>query len=164
MNKGNLSEYVVRQALMNQVGANSSDLITTICDMGGCQDAIAIIDVNYTTNAFMDLAFWTSSSDTCGVAGTAQTATTNTVQVAITSDKDNLVSKDSSNNNVSDLTVSNNIISTIAADGVTVVELKNIRRYLYMQYTGLGTGSYMGVTFIGKNSTEAPWSGSRAAY
>jgi hypothetical protein len=164
MNTGNISEYVVRCAKMPAQTAAASDVVTTICDMGGCQDATAIINYNYTTDAVIEVKFWTSTSDSCGVTGTAQAATTNTVAVEVTSDKDNLVAKDTSGNNISDLTVANNGISSIGFDGTVVVELPNIRRYLYCQYTGLGTGSYVGIVFVGKNGQEAPWSGPAAAY
>ena len=84
-----LSRLLVKQALVPAVTANTSDLITAICDMGDCQNATAIIDVDY-TEAVSGVQFWTSQSDTCGVAETQQTATTNTVQVLIASDDDSL--------------------------------------------------------------------------
>lgn len=159
--EGNLGTQVIRLAKTPADIAATSDAITTICDMGTCAHATAVIAFTYATSSdITDVAFWTSTSDTCGVASTAQVASTNTVQVQIVSDADHLVSKDTSNNNVSDLTVSSYYISSIAASGVTVVDLPNIRRYLFMQYNqagdaGVGTAD-LGVVFIGRDGQEQP--------
>ena len=139
-----LSRLLVKQALVPAVTANTSDLITAICDMGDCQNATAIIDVDY-TEAVSGVQFWTSQSDTCGVAETQQTATTNTVQVLIASDDDSLQAW-AGNTRDTGLTVSSNTLTGIDADGTIAVELPNIRRYLFMQYNGHGSTTTMGAT------------------
>jgi len=159
-----LANKVVKLARAPAVTANTSDLITTICDMGDCQNATAIIDVDHTED-ISGVQFWTSSSDSFIVAETQQTATTNTVQVAISSDDDSLQAW---NGNTRDtgLTVSSNTLSGIDADASIAVELPNIRRYLVMQFNGHGTTTTMGVTFIGRDpsGSDRPWTGARSAY
>ena len=160
-----LSSMLIKQARVPVVTANTSDLITTICDMGDCQNATAIIEVDY-TEAISGVQFWTSSSDTCIASTTQQTATTNTVAVAIDSDDDSLSSWNASNTAVTGLTVASNTLTGIAADQTIAVELPNIRRYLVMQFNGHGTTTTMGVTFIGKDPSggERPWTGALTAY
>jgi len=160
-----LSSKLVKIARLPAVTANSSDVITTICDMGDCQNALAIVDVDYTNHSVTDLGFWTSSSDTCGVTGTAQTATTNTVAVVIASDDDSLQAWNG-NTRITNLAVASNRFTSIAQDGVIAVELPNIRRYLYGQYNNAGTGCVMGITFIGRDpsGSDRPWTAARTAY
>ncbi len=160
-----LSNQLVKIARLPAVTANTSDLITTICDMGDCQNATAIVEFEYTTNAIAELAFWTSASDSCGTSQTVQTATTNTVQVPLASDDDSLQAWNG-NTRITNLTVASNMISSLAQDGVVAVELPNIRRYLYMQYTGTGTGSTLGVTFIGRDpsGSDRPWTAARTGF
>jgi hypothetical protein len=160
-----LSSKLVKIARLPAVTANSSDVITTICDMGDCQNATAIVSFEYTTDSVTDLGFWTSSSDTSGVTGTAQSATTNTVAVEIASDADSLQAWNG-NTRIVNLAVSSNLITSLAQDGVIAVELPNIRRHLYAQYNNAGTGSTMSITFIGKDpsGSERPWTGGLTAY
>ena len=146
--------------------ATTSDVITTICDMGECQNATAIVSYEYTTDSLANLSFWTSLSDACGVTGTVQTATTNTVAVDVTSDDDSLQAWNG-NTQVTNLSVSSNKIASIAQDCVIAVELPNIRRYLYAQWDAAGgTGSTMSITFIGRDpsGSERPWTGARSGY
>jgi len=159
-----LSSKLIKLARAPAVTANTSDLITTICDMGDCQNATAIIDVDY-TEAISGVQFWTSSSDTCITSTTQQTATTNTVQVAIASDDDSLQAW-SGNTRDTGLTVSSNTLTGIDADDTIAIELPNIRRYLVMQFNGHGTTTTMGVTFIGRDpsGSDRPWTAARTAY
>ena len=161
--KKTLSRKLVRQARVPSASANTSDLITTICDMGSCQNATAIISLDY-TDALDHIDFWTSSSDSCIASGTAQTATTNTVQVVLASDDDSLQASSGSATAVTGLAVSSNVITSLAADGDYAVELPNIRRYLAMQFNGNGSSSNVGVTFIGRDMLEAPNAAARSAY
>lgn len=161
--KKTLSTQLVKPAKISGATANTSDLISTILDMGTCQNATAIINFEYTTNDVVEMAFWTSSSDTCGVTGTPQTATTNTVAVEITSDNDSLQAWNG-NTQVTNLSITSNKIDSLAQDCVIAVELPNIRRYLYAQWTGTGTGSTIGITVIGRDMAESPWTGARSAY
>jgi hypothetical protein len=158
-----LSSSLIKIARLPAVTADASDVITTICDMGACQSAIAIVSFEYTTDSVTDLAFWTSSSDTCGVTGTAQTATTNTVAVEIASDADGLQAWNG-NTQITDLSVSSNMIASLAQDGVVAIELPSIRRYLYAQYNGAGTGSTLGITFVGLDGGQDACEGARTAY
>jgi len=160
-----LSSKLVKIARLPAATANSSDVITTICDMGDCQNALAIVELEYTNHSVTDLGFWTSLSDTCGVTGTEQTATTNTVAVVITSDDDSLQAWNG-NTCITDLAVASNRITSLAQDGVVAVELPNIRRYLFAQYNNAGTGSTMGITFIGRDpsGSDRPWTAARTAY
>ena len=164
MSKGEAAFQLVRQAKAPAATANTSDLITSICDMGTCQNATAVINLEHTTNDVMDVAFWTSCSDTVCVSGTAKTATTNTVAVVVTSDADTIQAVKSDGTAITGLSVSSNIISTLDSDCSVIVDLRNIRRYLCMQYTGLGSGSTMGVTFLGRDMMEAPSNAARTAY
>jgi len=160
-----LSTQLVKTAYAPAVfSGNTSDLITTICDMGDCQNATAIIAIDY-TDAITAIRFWTSSSDSCITSTTAQTATTNTVQVAITSDDDSLQSWNG-NTRVTNLSVTDNTIATVAADQTITVELPNIRRYLACQFNGHGTSSVVSMTFIGRDpsGSERPWTAARAEY
>ena len=164
-----LGKQLIKLARVPVVTANTSDLITTICDMGDCQNATALIDVDY-TEAISGIQFWTSSSDcatTACIASTVQqTATTHTVLVNIASDDDSLSSWNAANTAVTGLTVATNTLTGIAADQVVAIELPNIRRYLVMQYNGHGTTTTMGVTFIGRDPSggERPWTGALTAY
>ena len=69
-----LASKLVKLARVPVVTENTSDLITTICDMGDCQNATAIIDVDY-TEAISGIQFWTSSSDCATTACIATRAT-----------------------------------------------------------------------------------------
>ena len=163
-----LANQLVKQAYAPTATATTSDLITTICDMGDCQNATAIINFEYTTHSVVELSFWTSSSDTCGVTGTKQTATTNTVRVTPVSDDDSMSAWNttSGGTRVTNLTVTSDIAS-LAQDMVIAVELPNIRRYLYAQWEAAGgTGSHIGITFIGRDpsGSDRPWTGARTAY
>jgi len=161
-----LSSMLIKQARVPVITANTSDLITTICDMGDCQNATAIVNYEYTTDSTVFLSFWTSSSDTCGVTGTATTASTNTVRCEIASDDDSLQAWDDDNTAVTNLTVTSDIAS-LAQDMVIAVELPNIRRYLYAQWEASGgTGSTMAITFIGRDQSgsDRPWTAARTAY
>ena len=148
-----LKSELVKIARLPAVTADSSDVITTICDMCDCRDATAIIEFEYTSHSVTDLGFWTSASDTCGVTGTEQTATTNTVAVEIASDADGLQAWNG-NTRITNLAVTSDRITSLAQDGVVAVRLPNIRRYLYAQYNNAGTGSTMGITFIGHDSAS----------
>jgi len=160
-----LSSQLVKIAKLPDNTTNASDVVTTICDMGDCQNATAIVEFEYTNHSVTNLAFWTSSSDSCGVTGTAQSATTNTVAVEIASDDDSLQAWNG-NTRKTGLSVSDNVIATVNSDCVIAVELPNIRRYLYAQYTAAGTGSTLGITFIGRDpsGSDRPWTGARSAY
>jgi len=158
-----LNSQLIKPARLPAITANSSDVITTICDMGACPSATAIINFEYTTHSVTDLAFWTSSSDTCGVTGTAQTATTNTVAVEITSDADGLQAWNG-NTQITNLAVASDRITSLAQDGCVAVALPGIRRYLYAQYNNAGTGSTMSITFTGHDGGEDASEGTRAAY
>lgn len=158
-----LSSQLIKPARLPAVTANSSDVITTICDMGACTSATAIVNFEYTTDSVTDLAFWTSNSDTCGVTGTEQTATTNTVKVSITSDADGLQAWNG-NTQITNLAVASDRITSLAQDGVVAIALPNIRRYLYAQYNNAGTGSTMGITFIGQDGGPNTSEGPRTAY
>jgi len=159
-----LSTQLVKTARSPAVSANTSDLITTICDMGDCQNATAIIAIEY-TDALTGIQFWTSSSDSCITSGTQQTATTNTVAVAIASDDDSLQSWNG-NTQVTNLSVSSNTIATVAATQTITVELPNIRRYLVGQFNGHGSSSVLSMTFIGRDpsGSERPWTEARTGY
>jgi len=157
-----LSSLLVKLARAPAASANTSDLITTICDMGTCQNAIAIIDVDHTDD-LSQLKFWTSCSDSCIASGTAQSATTNTVAVEIASDDDGLTAWNG-DTAITGLTVSSNAIELLDSDGTFAVALPDIRRYLVMQYNGHGTGTHFGVTFVGRDMQESGWTGARSAY
>ena len=159
-----LSNQLVRTARIAAVTANTSDLISSICDMANCESATAYITADCSSDAIVDLTFWTSSSDTCIASGTAQSATTNTVKVAVASDADGLQAWNASNVAITGLTVSSNAISTIDSDCTVAIELPDIRRYLVAQYTGTGTGSYFGMVFIGRDGAGAVSAGVRAEY
>ena len=161
----NLHSEVVRLARLPAVSADTSDLITTICDMGDCPNATAILTLDY-TDAITSVQFWTSNSDTCGLSGTQQTATTNTVKAAVTSDDDSLQAWSTASAAVTDLSVASDTIAALGAgDRLVAVDLSNIRRYLYMQFNGHGTSSVLGVTFIGHDSASGEFGeGARAAY
>ena len=158
-----LSTLLIKAARLPAVTADNSDRITTICDMGNCESAVAIVEFEYTTDSVTDLAFWTSSSDTCGVAGTEQTDTTNTVQVSITSDADGLQGWNG-NTQITNLAVASDRITSLAQDGVVAVALPNIRRFLFGQYNNAGTGSTLGITFIGQDGGPNTSEGPRSAY
>ena len=164
--KKTLSSQLVKAAYLPTATSTASDVITTICDMGDCQNATAIVNFEYTTDSLVELSFWTSSSDTSGVTGTKQTATTNTVRVDIASDDDSMQAWDDDNGRVTDLTVTSDI-ATLAQDMVIAVELPNIRRYLYAQWEAAGgTDSTLGITFIGRDpsGSDRPWTAARSAY
>jgi len=161
-----LSSKLVKSAYLPTATATTSDVITTICDMGDCQNATAIVSYEYTSHSLANLSFWTSNSDTCGVTGTVQTATTNTVAAVVTSDDDSLQAWNG-NTRVTNLSISSNKISSLAQDCVVAVELPNIRRYLYAQWDAAGgTGSTMSITFIGRDpsGSDRPWTAARTAY
>jgi len=162
MPKGQVGFTLVKPARIAAVTANTSDLITTICDMGTCKNATAILNVNY-TEALSQIVFWTSSSDSCITSATGQTATTNTVQVAIASDNDRLQAWNG-NTQVTNLAVASNVLGPIAQDCGVAIDLPNIRRYLVMQYNGHGTTTELGVEFVGRDMGEAPYSAARTAY
>ena len=160
-----LHSKLVRMARMPAVTADTSDLITTICDMGDCQNATAIIAMDY-TEAVTGVQFWTSNSDSCITSGTQQTATTNTVAVLIASDDSSLQAWSTATAAVTDLSLTSDTIAALgAADRLIAVELPNIRRYLACQFNGHGTTTTLGVTFIGRESqTGEAGSGARTAY
>lgn len=160
----NLHSEIVRLARLPAVSAATSDLVTSICDMGDCTSATAIITLDY-TDPVQNIDFWTSSSDTCIASGTQQTATTNTVQVELASDDDSLQAWSTASAAVTDLTVTSDVIITLSADRLVAVALPNIRRYLAMQFTGTGSSSVLGVTFVGHNSQSGEFGeGPRTAY
>ncbi|HUS45349.1 MAG TPA: hypothetical protein VM219_04870 [Phycisphaerae bacterium] len=163
MNK--LSQQVVKTGRLPAITANTSDLITTIVDLGGCTSATAIINMEYTTHALTSIQFWTSSSDIAAISGTQKVATTNTVAVDLVSDADGLQAWNG-NTQVTNLSVAADTIATIAQDCTVAVSLPNIRRYLVMQYNGHGVSSTLGVTFIGDHvkSNESPYTGPRTGY
>lgn len=162
--QGELAKQCIRVAKIPAALAATSDLISTIVDMGTCQNATAYIAYNYDSDSCIEMAFWTSSSDTSLLSGTVQTATTNTVAVVVTSDDDHLGAWDSAGGKMSGLTVSSNMISSIASDCVIAVDLPNIRRYVTAQFTGLGAVDYMSIVFVGRDAMEAPVDAARTAY
>ena len=159
----NLKNMLVKIARLPAVTADSSDVITTICDMGNCENALAVVEFEYTTHSVTDLAFWTSNSDTCGVTGTATTASTNTIAVDIASDDDSMQAWNG-DTKITDLAVSGDMITSLAQDGVVAIELPNIRRFLYAQYNNAGVASTMGITFIGRDGSGNVSAGPRTAY
>ena len=158
-----LGMTLAKPARLSAITADTSDLITTICDMGTCRNATAYLNFEYTTDALSQIVFWTSSSDTCITSETGQTATTNTVAVAIASDNDRLQAWNG-NTRVTNLAVASNVLGPVAQDCGIAVDLPNIRRYVVMQYNGHGTGSTLGVVFVGRDMAEAPYTGARTAY
>jgi len=160
-----LSSQLVKQAYAPTATSTASDVITTICDMGDCQNVTAFVNYEYTTDSTVELSFWTSASDTCGVTGTKQTATTNTVRCSIASDDDSMQAWNG-NTRVTNLTVTSDIAS-LAQDMVIAVELPNTRRYVYAQWEASGgTGSTMAITFVGRDpsGSDRPWTAARSAY
>jgi hypothetical protein len=160
----NLSSNVIRCGANNALTANTSDLVTSIVDLGTVESATAVITYQYSDAGIGNVEFFTSTSDTFIVSGTRQTETTNTKQVAITSDADSLSARLDDGTAASALTVSGNAIALIASDLVVAVELPKVRRYVAMQYTGGAATDRLSVTFIGRDLAEAPWPGARAAY
>ena len=162
-----LSSMLVKQAYPPTASSTASDVITTICDMGDCQNVTAIVNFDFSTDTISDLRFWTSSSDTSGATGTRQTATTNTVQVNVVSDNDSLTAWNG-NTRVTSLVVSHGGIKTLATQDMAIaVELPNTRRYLYAQWgAGGGTGSELAITFIGHDpsGSDRPWTAARTGY
>jgi len=166
--KKTLSSQLIKSARLPAVTASDAvNGVSTICDMGDCQNAVAIIDFEFTTHNVSDVKFWTSSSDTdCVTSGTARTATTNTVQVVVASDDDSLQAWNG-NTRVTNLSVSSaGTLADLAQDCAVAIELPNIRRYLAAEWVGTGVSSTMGITFIGRDpsGSDRPWTAARSAY
>ena len=160
-----LSSQLVKQGKEPAPTANTSDLKTTVCDMGDCQNATAIINASVSDTGFTVIKFWTSSSDAMAASGTAQVAGTHTILCAIASDDDSLQAW-SGNTVKTDLSVASNVIAAISADCSIAVELPNIRRYLAVEYNGHDTDDAIGITFIGRDpsGSDRPWTTARSAY
>lgn len=152
----------------NIASVSASDKICTEIDVGTAQNGTLAIVVNY-TEAIKNLDIWTSSVSDFGSDTTAHAATTGvTEKVVISSDTSNLYAcKYKSGANPSDLyglSVSSNTIASIGESQMIVVNVKNLKRYLNVQYSGFGTSTVWSMSFIGHDLEEAPYAGARSAF
>jgi len=164
MSQKTLSSKLVKVGVLPLLTSNASDTISTICDMGDCQNATAIVDLSYSSHSVTDLAFWTSNVVGDMVA-TPIVATTAIIAVEIASDDDSFQAWNG-NTRITDAAIASNQITSLAASGVYAIELPNIRRYLCAQFNEAGTGSTMGITFIGRDpsGSDRPWTAARTGY
>jgi len=160
-----LSSMLVKQGKEPGPSANTSDLKTSVCDMGDCQNATVIINASVSDTGFTVIKFWTSASDAMAASGTAQSAGTQTILCNIASDDDSLQAW-CDNTKITNLSVSSNVLAAITTDMSIAVKVPNIRRYLAVEYNGHDTDDAIGITFIGKDPSggERPWTGALTAY
>lgn len=155
--------------LMNAgaLDALADDQILTEVDTGGARNGTLVLSVNLAASSDLsDVTVWTSAVSDFLTDGTAASAVASdgTAKVTLSSDTSNLYAKGVTDGSISDLNVSDNKIKCISQDGMYVIGLKNLSRYVNVQYDDGGAGNYMSAVFIGHDSPELPWGGEQAAY
>ena len=167
--KGNMIK--TRFALLNNqaaTGATGSDLILNEIDTGGAKNGTLILVIDNTASSDQaNVEVWTSraSNFATSTSALAAVASDSTAKVKITSDSSNFYSMGVLGASISDVTISStNVISNLTEDGLYVLNLKNLARYVNVQYDSDGTGSKIAAIFIGHDVPEAPWAGERTEY
>jgi len=153
--------------LHNGATAAGTDRIMTEVDTGGAENGTLVIVADFAAGSDVNnVEVWTSTVSDFATAGTALSAVPSdgTAQVTIVSDTSNFFAEGTLGGSISDVTVSGNKISALNQDGMYVLSLKGVSRYLNVQYDGDGTGSKLAVVFIGHDLPEAPWGGAQSSY
>jgi len=168
MSKGILGNNSFAYLEIDKTTANEDNDTCTEIDLaplGMPQNGTLLIGLDYSTDHVTALQVWTSSLSGFTSDATAMAADTNTIQVAITSDVDNLKSMASNTSDMYDVSVSSNTISDLKGrDGLTVINCKSLRRYLSVQFDAGSTGSGLTVMFIGHDLNESPAEVATTAY
>jgi len=97
------------------------------------------------------------------VSETAKTATTNTVQVVLTSDTDNFVAWNGTTA-LTSKTITSSKVLKLDATGIYVLNCPDLRRYVNVQFTGEGTKALITAAFIADDLSDAPKRAARTAY
>ena len=158
-------------ALLNNqavTGATGSDLILNEIDCGGAQNGTLILIVdNQTGSDLANVEVWTSraSNFATSTSALAAVASDSTAKVKITSDSSNFYSMGVLGASISDVTISStNVISNLTEDGMYVLNLKGLSRYLAVQYDSDGPLSRIAAVFVGHDLMSAPFQTERAEY
>lgn len=149
-------------------GAAGSDLISAVHgDLGGAKTATAYLIVdNAAASDLANVEFWTSNASDFATSGTAlaAVASDSTAMIVVTSDMGSLVARGTLNSALSDLTVSSGSIANIVQDGLYQIALRNVARYVVMQYDSDGTGSRYSLAVVAEDLDRAPFPGATTAY
>jgi len=167
--KGLVSNHKFSLAANNvATGAESSDVLFTEIDTGGAQNGtiILVVDAAAGSDAVQQLEIWTSRATGFASTGVQLTAVASdsTRQCKIASDTGSLYAIGASEAAISDLTVTDYAIAEINQDGVYGIDVRNLGRYINIQYDSSGTGSSISAVFVGGDLMTAPWPGARSAY
>ena len=149
-------------------GAEGSDLIFTEIDTGGAANGtvVLVVDAAAASDACQHLEIWTSSATgfATSTVALAAVASDSTRLVEIASDTGSLYAIGASEAAISDLTVTDYAIAEINQDGVYGIDVRNLGRYINIQYDSSGTGSSISAVFVGGDLMTAPWPGARSEY
>ncbi len=147
--------------------AQSSDNILNEVDTGGARNGVVILHANFAAASdITNVEVWTSAKSNFLIDGTTGVVSASDGQglCTLASDKSNLFAEAVAGGSISDLTVSANAISTIDQDGMYIIGVKNVSRYLNVQYDGGTAGHKLSAVFIGEDPVTSPWGGAQAAY
>lgn len=162
-----LSRFDIARTRASTAAAASDALMGEI-DAGNARNGTLILQLDMPVNSDMnDIQVWTSSQSDFGTSGTALTAVASDGlrQVELSSDDSNLwAAKSDGTVLTSHFTVASNTIASVSDVCTIALNLKNIGRYVRVQYNSQGTGGQITQTFIGHDLAEAPWAGARSAY
>lgn len=157
------------QSLANNAANTTSDnAVLQEIDTGGARNGTLVVSYGYDSDQIANVEVWTSAMSDFATYGTALAAVPSdgTRQVELTSDADTLASYDSNNAAESGvLSVTGSTISDLgAADRTVVIALKDLSRYVNVQFDGDGTTTDWSVAFIGHDVLSAPYAGIRPSY
>jgi hypothetical protein len=149
--------------------AYGSDVIGSDVDMLGYKNATLLLVYSPTASSDLrNLEVWTSTvSDSFLVSGTtgAAVASDGTYQVTLLSDESNFRAQGLSGGTISDVTVASNTVASIKQAGVYAFNLKNISRYLNLQYDAEDATGKVVAVFLGHDADySAPPKAKQAAY
>ena len=149
--------------------ATGSDEIFAEADTGGCPNGTIVLLTNlFTSSDIYNVEVWTSNVSDFATAGTALAAVASdgTKLVPIVSDDSNLIAIGKTDAALSDLSISATYgISDIAQDGMYVINVKGLARYVNVQFDNNTAGNVLACLFIGHDSPSGqPFPGKTTAY
>ena len=136
--------------------ATGSDEILNEIDTGGCPNGTIVLTFNpYTASDIYNFEVWTSNVSDFSTAGTANAAVVSDGKklVPIVSDADNLKAIGKFDAALSALSISATYgISDLAQDGMYVINVKGLARYLNVQFDNNTEKNCFSAVFIGHDS------------
>jgi len=151
MAKGIKSKTRTASLKSNVVIASGSNLIFTEVDMGTTRNGLLIIQA-VISDTIQDIHVGTSqTSEASAVSGTANAATLNADIV-----------QDTVNSSYTTTIASKKF--DISSDGLYVYNVKSLKRYVNIQYTGTDTAGLVTVALVGLDMEQAPYAAATAEY